>query len=281
MNVNKKKIAVILITLLLIPILAGCIGGNNEVKDNASSSNNEPPVPVITAPEKAYFGDAIVFDASKSYDPDGTIESYVWIFDENETAEGKTVTHTFKLDSNFHTEYPIIYSVVLGVMDNNGSDAYNISEIKLYPKEYTFYLDAGKLTTEKSSLNRDTIKTSFGKISSVKELNYELTDSVEILPCTWNATIYLEKPIFAIANRILLTLYNSSGKKISEAESNLKLFDLSKEKTIKLQGKIEKLDDFKSMKLVVYGFSLRSKVSILYGGEKASQIYFDFTQTIS
>lgn len=278
---NKKKIAVILVALLLIPVLSGCLGGNSKVKNNTSPSNNIAPVPVITAPDKAYFGDPLVFDASKSYDPDGTIDLYSWIFEDDETVEEVTATHAYELQNDFHGEYPIIYSVILSVVDNNGSCEYTAHEIMLYPKEYTFYLDSGKLTTEKPSSNRDTIKASFGKFSPVKELNYELADSVEILPCTWNVTVYLEKPRLVIVNRILLTLYNESGKKIAEAESSFKLFDFWKEKTIKLQGRIDKSDDFKSIKIAIYGFSLRNKVSVIYGGEKASQIYFDFTQTIS
>jgi hypothetical protein len=278
MNVNKKIVAVILITLLLIPILTGCLGGNKQEEDNTSTLNNVAPVPVITAPEKAYFGDSIIFDASKSYDPDGTIESYAWIFDENETAEGATVTYNYKFPNDFHIEYPIIYSIVLSVVDNNGSCEYTAHEIMLYPKEYTFYFDSGKLATEKPSSNKDTIKASFGKFkfNPIKELNYELSDFVEILPCTWNATIYLEKPRFTIVNRVLLTLYNETGEKIAESDSSLGLFDFWKEKTIKMQGSIDNSDEFKSIKLVVYGFSLRNKISILYGGEKASQICFNF-----
>ena len=278
MNVNKKKIAVILITLLLIPILAGCLGGNKQEDDNISTLNNVAPVPVLIAPEKAYFGDSIIFDASKSYDTDGTIESYAWIFDDNETAEEVTATHTYELQNDFRTEYPIIYSIVLSVVDNNGSCEYTAHEIMLYPKEYTFYFDSGKLATEKPSSNKDTIKASFGKFkfNPIKELSYELSDFVEILPCTWNATIYLEKPRFTIVNRVLLTLYNETGEKISEAYSIFGLFDFWKEKTIKIQGSIDNPGEFKSIKLVAYGFSLRNKISILYGGEKASQICFNF-----
>ena len=276
MNVNKKKIAVILITLLLIPIFAGCLGGNKQEEDNTSILNNVAPVPVITAPEKAYFGDSIIFDASKSYDPDGTIESYAWIFDDNETAEEVTATHTYELQNDFRTEYPIIYSIVLSIVDNNGSCEYTAHEIMLYPKEYTFYFCSGKLATEKPSSNKDTIKASFGKFkfNPIKELSYELSDFAEILPCTWNATIYLEKPRFTIVSRVLLTLYNETGEKIADSDSSFGFF--WKEKTIKIQGSIGNSGEFKSIKLVIYGFSLRNKISILYGGEKASQICFNF-----
>lgn len=275
---DNKKIAVILIILLFVPLLSGCLGGNGPVENNTPPSNNSPPVPIITAPEKAYFGDAIVFDASKSYDSDGNIESYAWIFDDNENIDGKTATHTYELQNDFHTEYPIIYQVVLSVVDNNGSCVYTPYEIMLYPKGYTFYLDSEKLTTEVPSLGKDMIKVSFGKFkfNPIKELNYELSDFVEILPCTWNATIYLEKPRFAIVNRILLTLFNVTGEKIAESESNFGIFDFWKEKTIKLQGRIDNSDEFKSMKIAIYGFTLGKRIGILYGGDKASQIYFNF-----
>jgi hypothetical protein len=148
----------------------------------------------------------------------------------------------------------------------------------LYPKEYTFYLDSGKLSAEKPASSKDTIKASFGKFkfNPIKELSYELSDFVELLTCTWNATIYLEKPRFAVVSRVLLTLYNATGEKIGESDSSFGLFDFWKEKTIKLQGIIGNPDELKSIKIVVYGFSLRNKISILYGGEKASQICFNF-----
>jgi hypothetical protein len=274
--VNKGKIAVILIALLLILILSGCLVGNKQVEDNTSPSNNAAPVPVVTAPEKAYFGDAIVFDASKSHDPDGTIESYGWFFEDNKTADGVAVSYTYNFPNDFHMEYPIIYSVVLSIVDNNGSWEYTAHEIMLYPKEYKFYLDSGKLTTEKPSSNTDKIRASFGKFNLLQELTYNLPDFVEILPCTWNATIYVEKPRLTIVNRVLLTLYNETGEKITESDSSFRLFDFWKEKTMKIQGRIDNPDEFKSIKLVVYGFSIGKKVTILYGGEKASQICFNF-----
>jgi len=268
--------AVVLIVLLFIPIFSGCLGGNKQVEDNISPSNNDAPVPVVTAPEKAYFGDAIVFDASKSHDPDGNIESYGWLFDENEISEGVTVIHTYKFPNDFHVKYPIIYSVILSVIDNNGSWEYTTHEIMLYPKEYTFYLDSGKLTTEKPSSHIDKIRASFGKFNPLQELTYNLPDFVEILLCAWNATIYLEKPRLTIVNHVLLTLYNETGEKIAESDSSFRLFDFWKEKTIKLQGRIDDSNELKSIKLLVYGFSIGKKVNILYGGEKASNICFNF-----
>jgi hypothetical protein len=44
-----------------------------------------------------------------------------------------------------------------------------------------------------------------------------------------------------------------------------------------LNGKIDNDEELKSIKLIIKGFSLREKISILYGGEKASFISFNFT----
>ena len=64
---------------------------------------------------------------------------------------------------------------------------------------------------------------------------------------------------------------------VAEADSPLKLIDIWREKTITMSGSLNKPNEFKSMELSVYGFSFGQKISILYGGEKASFICFDFT----
>jgi len=273
----NKKIAVVLVPILLSSILlSGCLGGDKHMNE-ASPSHNSAPVPIITAPTKTFFGEPIKFDASKSYDTDGRIESYSWIFEDDETAEGVAVTHTYQFNKDFDIEYPLIYSVVLAVVDDNKSCEYTTHEIMLYPKEYIFYLDSRKLTTEKPSSNHETIRVSFGKFNPLKELVYDSPDSIKILPCRWNATIYIDKPRLAILNRISLTLYNETGAKIAEADITFGLFDIWKEKTILIKGEIVKPEEIKSVKLVFYGFSIREKINIFYGGEKASQICFDFT----
>lgn len=48
-------------------------------------------------------------------------------------------------------------------------------------------------------------------------------------------------------------------------------------KNSRLKGAFDKEEEFKTVKIAVYGFSIGKKISILYGGEKASHICFDFT----
>lgn len=276
----NKKIVVVLIPVLLISILSGCLGGNKSIEDGTSPSRNSAPVPIINAPEIAYFGETIEFDASGSYDEDGTIETYTWFLGEDIPKEGVMVTHTFTPPDDFDPKKcPYIYPVQLDVVDNNGSYSHYIGQITLFPAGYTFYLDSSKLTMEKPSSNQEKIKASYGifKFNPLQELTYKLPDFVEIYPCTWNATIHIEKPRLTIVSRVSLALYNKTGEIIAKADSSFKLFSLWKEKTILIGGEIVKLEEFKSIKLTVYGFSLRNKIGILYGGEKASQICFDFT----
>ena len=77
----------------------------------------EPPVAsFIYSPVAPTTGETVTFDASASYDPDGTIVSYAWDFGDTTTGTGEITTHTYADDGT--------YTVTLTVTDNDGlSDA--------------------------------------------------------------------------------------------------------------------------------------------------------------
>jgi PKD repeat protein len=54
-----------------------------------------------------------VFDASASYDPDGTIASYTWSFGDGNSGSGPSVAHTYAASGT--------YTVYLTVADNSGA----------------------------------------------------------------------------------------------------------------------------------------------------------------
>jgi PKD repeat protein len=92
------------------------------VYDNKGATNtktasikvmNKPPVADLTTSATILDKkETVTFDASSSYDPDGTIVSYEWEFGDRNTATGVSVSHAYS-DSG-------TYSVTLTVTDNDG-----------------------------------------------------------------------------------------------------------------------------------------------------------------
>ena len=69
------------------------------------------PIAVLTySPTVAYTNEIIQFDASNSYDPDGTIVSYSWNFGDQNTATGPTVSHSYEKNGE--------YQITLTITDN-------------------------------------------------------------------------------------------------------------------------------------------------------------------
>lgn len=88
--------------------------------DEAAPSTNEPPVADANGPYAGDEGSSIEFDGSGSYDPDGTIVSYEWVFDYGGTTftvdtSGVDLTnpsHTYVSEGT--------YTVALRVKDDDG-----------------------------------------------------------------------------------------------------------------------------------------------------------------
>ncbi len=77
---------------------------------------NRPPVALFTGNATTVMqNEAIDFDASESYDPDGTIVSYSWDFGDGTTVTGVTVDHAYSEDGN--------YTVTLTVTDDDGASS--------------------------------------------------------------------------------------------------------------------------------------------------------------
>ena len=74
---------------------------------------NRPPSAIIEAERKTCPGQAVAFDASKSFDADGGIVGYAWDFGDGQTATGLRATHSF--------ERPGTYAVRMTATDASGS----------------------------------------------------------------------------------------------------------------------------------------------------------------
>jgi len=75
---------------------------------------NQLPVAAFTyLPNNPHVHHIISFDASASYDPNGSIVSYEWDFGDNTTGSGITINHVYDVAGE--------YQVTLTVMDNGGA----------------------------------------------------------------------------------------------------------------------------------------------------------------
>jgi len=75
--------------------------------------NRSPVAVIIESAETVYTGEVIHFNASDSYDPDGSIVSYSWNFGDGYTGTGVTIDHAYADNGT--------YTVTLTVTDNDGA----------------------------------------------------------------------------------------------------------------------------------------------------------------
>ncbi|MCK4474594.1 PKD domain-containing protein, partial [Candidatus Bathyarchaeota archaeon] len=89
------------------------VTNNVFVDGTVTVSSLQPPVASFTfSPMSPYTGQDVTFDASLSYDLDGTIDSYTWSFGDGAIGNGKIVTHSYTDNGT--------YEVELTVVDNDG-----------------------------------------------------------------------------------------------------------------------------------------------------------------
>ncbi len=88
---------------------------------------NQPPVANGGPDQSSFVGDAVDFDGSQSYDPDGHIAAYDWDFGDGVYGNGITVSHAYDNPGN--------HSVVLTVTDDDGSTATDIVLVTILEEE--------------------------------------------------------------------------------------------------------------------------------------------------
>jgi chitodextrinase len=96
-------------------------GGNDFAIDDIVFS--AVPIAVIWGPEKGKVGCPVPFLACGSYDPDGSIVKYKWIWDDGTTSTGIWAYHTWTTKRT--------YTVTLKVTDNDGLTAITTIDVKI------------------------------------------------------------------------------------------------------------------------------------------------------
>jgi PKD repeat protein len=87
------------------------------------SAVNQPPVAVISGPERGLVGEMLNFSAGESSDPDGHIASYAWDFGDGNIASGVNATHSYGTAGN--------YQVILTVTDDDGLTASAVLAVQI------------------------------------------------------------------------------------------------------------------------------------------------------
>ena len=104
---NTKTMAY---TLSLIVVDDNDLSGS--VTATQTVMNTAPVAAFTTNATTVIQNEMIHFDASESYDSDGTIVSYLWEFGDGNTATGVTTDHAYNEEGE--------YTVILTVKDNDG-----------------------------------------------------------------------------------------------------------------------------------------------------------------
>ena len=88
--------------------------GATDTAQSTKTILNNPPIAIFTeSTETALINEIIAFNASDSYDPDGTIVNYFWDFGDGSNTTGILVNHSFSMNGTF--------IVTLTITDNEGS----------------------------------------------------------------------------------------------------------------------------------------------------------------
>lgn len=99
--------------------VADCHGATDEYSQTISVANVAPTAAFSRSPEESKTHDAITFDASASFDPDGEVIEFAWDFDEDGVFEESTasaqIARSFADDGT--------YTVALRITDDDGASA--------------------------------------------------------------------------------------------------------------------------------------------------------------
>ena len=270
-----KKLLVISISIALIFSFILLTKNDNNVYSNYYPSNHLEGSD-FSSVEQAYFGEKIEFDATNYIGSKNEVKAYFWDFGDGNTAEGSKVQHSYNFENDYDLEYPIVYSVT--VMAYDGYESISTTRlIELYPTAYTFFLDNSRLDDSPPLENREYVGTTSIFDGNIETTTFVLDKSVTIPESEWILTLYLEKPFLLKIKKITIGFFDENSNEIANLEENVGLFSYGISKKIDLKGTFGNEIEFKSIRLSFYGFTIGEKIGILYGGEKASQIVFDFS----
>jgi len=136
----ESKIIVLIIVFGILIVGGGSYGIYTLLKPSGDKEAKvfpelKSPVANITASATRIIeNQTIVFNSSKSFDPDGEIVSYIWDFgdDAPETTNSTNISHTFRTVKSDGSPY----EVTLTVIDDHSQDNETSINITVIPRQY-------------------------------------------------------------------------------------------------------------------------------------------------
>ncbi len=116
----KNRVVLLAVVSLALLALASCV----------YVMNLSPVASFIAAPALGVTPLDVSLDATASYDPDGTIASYLWNFGDGQTGSASIFpfTHQFTVASASET-----FTIVLTVTDNQGATDTAVQNVTVNP----------------------------------------------------------------------------------------------------------------------------------------------------
>jgi thermitase len=152
-----------------------------------------PPTASFTySPHDPYVGEAIAFDASASYDPDGTIMGYSWSFGDGTTGEGVAANH-------FYTESGT-YIAMLTVRDDDGLNSTVSANVTVARTTLDVQVKAGSIHFRGETVEFYILASSLGKMvdANVSATLYFNGSAVENLASIEHVTTGLYRIPYAV-----------------------------------------------------------------------------------
>jgi len=100
-SINPKKKLAIVSTTAAAALILVVVGLASLEPKSKPQSVNELPVAIFTVDADDL---TVVFNASASYDPDGSIANYSWTYGDEAGGEGVVVTHTYPVNGTYEAE---------------------------------------------------------------------------------------------------------------------------------------------------------------------------------
>ena len=127
------------LTALMFLALSGMLttlgsgGGGGGDEDGGDNGPNQLPIPSFTVNQTEGTALVMDFDATSSYDPDGSIVSYGWDFGDGASGSGASISHEFPATDT--------YQVTLTVTDNDGERGSTYLYVDVNRIIWSFFVD--------------------------------------------------------------------------------------------------------------------------------------------